>query len=82
METLTLTLNGRRIPVATIDEASRIVLARYAGKGARAFYRRPAFDADGNGALVRDGQMIGHISFNGRAWAGVETFKGGAEPLA
>jgi hypothetical protein len=75
MTMLTVTINGKRIEVATVAEARQRVTEHNRGKSSRAWYRRPATNADGNGAIVRDGNMIGFVSFNGRAWQGVEDWK-------
>jgi len=63
---LTLRVGSRTYPVESVEKASRIFVA--------------ARDKFGEGAsntptplLVRDGKVIGYVSYNGRVWAGLPT---------
>ena len=75
---MTLTIKRKRIPVTSFADASARVNQHNVGKSSSRWYRRPAFDANGNGAIVRDGIVIAHVSFNGRVWEGPETMRAGA----
>jgi hypothetical protein len=69
-----LQIGCKRYQVATFEEASRMFCAARdkAGEGAS---RTPS-------PLIVDGQgaVIGHVSYNGRVWAGA-TYVSGAKPL-
>ncbi len=72
---LTLRVGSRTYPVESVEDASRIFVA--------------ARDKFGEGAsntptplLVRDGKVIGYVSYNGRVWAGdPKAWKPDDEPI-
>lgn len=72
--TLTLTIGKRRYQVASIGEASRMFCAARdkAGLGSSKTPKPLIFNADGS--------LLGHISYNGRVWAGRD-YVPGATPL-
>lgn len=63
-KTLTLTIGKRRYQVASIEEASRMFCAARdkSGFGASKTPKPLIYNADGS--------LLGHISYNGRVWAG------------